>query len=98
MAKKNFKEFVKEHKGKVLIGCAVLTAGIVGGLACSNSAERNRLFKKAVDAASVGCEGLIVPSDDQLVSLFGEDRRFVDLGGTTVEVAGAIFFGNAVET
>lgn len=98
MGKKNFKEFVKEHKEEILIGCAVLTAGIVGGLACSNSAARNRLFKKAVDVASVGCEGLIVPTDAQLVSLFGEDRRLVDLGGTTVEVTGAIFFGNAVET
>lgn len=97
MAKKTFKEFVKEHKKEFAVGCAVIGASFMGALSYKYALERYQI-KQISDYVTAGAEGCVIMTPEQITTVFGEERHFVALGGTTVEVTGALLCYREVET
>lgn len=97
MAKKTFKEFVKEHKKEFAAGCAVIGAGVIGALSYKYALERYQI-KQISDYVTAGAEGFIAMTPEQITNVFGEEHHFVDRVGTTVEVTGALLCCREVET
>lgn len=98
MAKKTFKEFVKENKKTIVIGCVAVGATVIGGLVFKNCTTTRRALNYCVGKSVEGSEGWISLTEEQMINLFGENRHFVDRVGTTCEVTDAILFVNVAET
>lgn len=111
MAKKNFKEFVKEHKGKIAAGCMFVAGGVVGAVFCKKVAipkfkakcEEAEAAAEAIltmaghwDYAGKGAECAYSINCDEWLKNLGENRVHFD--DISLEVTGATLFGKKIET
>ena len=109
---KKIKEFVKEYKGEIAMGCLVAVAGVAGVMFCKKvaipkvEADHEKLEKDLEllntiatiwDKASAGADSAVPIAGDDLITLCGEDYIAV-CAGEPLKVTGAILFGNKVET
>lgn len=112
MAKKNFKEFVKEHKKEIGFGCLAVVAGVAGAVFCKKVVipkfnTNHEKAKAAAEALTVMCEhwDLAAKGADVVSTFNGEDlieavgeNYIIPIDGKSMRVTGMTVFGNWVET